>query len=111
MQATFVRGLSGFRGDVKLYHVEPSVTYPAVNPDSGEWDDEGGHTEYVAVSAVNVEYSGPETYIFPADEQGEILSWCELTGSYRGGLNHALALRRAGYTVNAGQNDAIGGAE
>lgn len=111
MRATFIESLSGFRGNVKLYRVQPSVTYPAVNPDSGEWDYEGGDTEYVAVSAVNVEYSGPETYIFPADEQGEILSWGELAGSYRGGLDHAKALRRAGYTVNSGQNDAIGGVE
>ena len=111
MQATFVRSLSGFTGDVELYRVEPSATYPVINRDSGEWDDEGGDTEYVAVSAINDECGGPSTYIFPADKHGTILRWGGLPGSYRGGLDHAEALRRAGYTVNAGQNGAIGGVE
>ena len=99
MRATFIKSLSGFTGDVELYRVEPSANYPVINPDSGEWDDEGGHTEYVAVSAINCECGGPSTYIFPADEHGKILRWGGLAGSYRGGLDHAEALRRAGYTV------------
>lgn len=34
-----------------------------------------------------------------ADEQGEILNWSELEGSYHGGLDHERALERAGYEV------------
>lgn len=63
-----------------------------------------GHT-LVAVSAV--EYvgtatylvSGPETYIFPADESCDVADWGELDGSYKGGTDHAKALANAGYTV------------
>lgn len=58
------------------------------------------HTyEYVIVSAVVVDYSGPETYIFPADSDGKALDMLELPGSYRGDLNHAQALANAGYSV------------
>ncbi|MDQ0241245.1 hypothetical protein [Arthrobacter bambusae] len=55
--------------------------------------------EYVIVSAVNALYSGPETYIFGATEDGEVADWLELHGSYRGGLDHAAALSGAGYEV------------
>lgn len=55
--------------------------------------------EYVVVSAVNVPYSGPETYIFAADSDGNIIDFAELPGSFRGALDHRLALRSAGYNV------------
>lgn len=54
---------------------------------------------WVVVSAADVMFSGPETYIFPADEDGHITDWFELDGSYRGGLDHEHALALAGYTV------------
>jgi len=44
-------------------------------------------------------FSGPETYIFPANGNGKVLSFLELEGSYRGGLNHFKALEGAGYVV------------
>lgn len=65
---------------------------------------EGGDLpEYVVASAVTViaggrDY-GPETYLFPADKDGNITSYGELTGSQRGTLDHAAALRDAGYEV------------
>ena len=40
------------------------------------------------VSSTNVPFSGPETYIFPANEDGTIRSWGELPGSQRGVLDH-----------------------
>lgn len=55
--------------------------------------------EYVVVSASNVPFSGPETYIFAADEDGKIVRWTELDGSFRGELDHEKALRGAGYEV------------
>lgn len=50
-----------------------------------------GHS-IVVVSAVNAPFSGPETYIFPGDEDGKVTDWGELDGSYRGGLDHEEAL-------------------
>jgi hypothetical protein len=57
-------------------------------------------TEYVLVSAATVPFSGPETFIFPCDADGEVDNWMEMDGSYIGGLNHEIALLNAGYTVD-----------
>lgn len=58
----------------------------------------GGY-EYVVVSAVIGFFSGTETYIFPSNKDGDITSWGELYGSYKGGLSHEEALNNAGYEV------------
>lgn len=67
--------------------------------------------EYVVVSAQDfsgIKFSVPsgldylfssETYIFGASADGNIVAWTELEGSYRGGIDHELALRNAGYAV------------
>ena len=52
---------------------------------------------FIIVSAVVATYSVPETYIFEADESGEITNWGELDGSFRGGLDHLEALNGHGY--------------
>jgi hypothetical protein len=52
---------------------------------------------YVITSAVVVPFTGPETYVFPATPTGEIVSWEELKGSYRGGLSAEEAIIGAGY--------------
>lgn len=57
-----------------------------------------GHS-YVIVSATVVPHSGPETYIFGADESGEVVDWMELDGSFRGECDHEQALANAGYSV------------
>lgn len=61
--------------------------------------------QYVVVSAV-VPFVGlgfsdckPETLIFAANEEGSIVDFMDLEGSYRGGLDHEVALQNAGYTV------------
>ena len=77
--ATFVKCLSVLSGDARLYAL------------SG-----GG---YVVVSAVDADFSGPETYIFASDEKGNVLDWTELDGSFRGEFNHKMALENAGYEV------------
>jgi hypothetical protein len=87
-KATFVKNIEGWTADAKLYKVTPSVEHR-----------EGELTAYVIVSAAVVPFSGPETYIFPANEDGDVLNWGELDGSYRGGLDHEEALRGAGYEV------------
>jgi hypothetical protein len=81
-KAVLVRKLTGFTGSAKLYRLDPPL--------------EGN--EFVAVSAT-VAYRWPETYIFPADESGNVLDWGELDGSFRGALDHAAALEGAGYEV------------
>ena len=55
--------------------------------------------DYVVVSGVYALFSGPVTYIFGADAEGNVLRWGELEGSFRGDIDHARALRGAGYTV------------
>lgn len=56
-----------------------------------------GH-EYVVVSAATV-MGEPETYIFPSDADGNVTSWGELDGSFKGALDHQAALRGAGYDL------------
>jgi hypothetical protein len=91
--ATFIKRIPGWRGEARLYRLDP----PIVDRD---WDDNpSDEYEYVIVSAAVADYSGPETYIFPATEDGEAIDMGELPGSYRGGLSHAEALDNAGYEV------------
>lgn len=46
---------------------------------------------YYVVSAVVVPFSGPETYIFPGDQNGEITDFGEIVG-LRGTLSHTEAI-------------------
>ena len=87
-RATKVKDLPEFNGRAALYKVEPPMAYGKKKK-----------TSYVAVSAVVAMFSGPETYIFPADKKGEVLDWNELGGSFKGGLCHETALTNAGYEV------------
>lgn len=91
--ATFIKEFP-FNGSAlwKLYKCDPPL-------EGYEWEDTQVGAEYVIVSAAMVPYTGPETYIFQANEDGEVIDWGELPGSYRGGLSHAQALQNVGYTV------------
>lgn len=90
-----MKNLPGATGVAHLYRLDPPI-------EQRDWDDTLVAThEFVRVSATVVPYSGAETYIFPADSDGEVIDWSELDGSYRGGLDHAEALRGAGYEVTA----------
>lgn len=75
----------------KLYHLSEPIAFGF---------DGSATSDYVVVSAVHMMCSDPETYIFPADETGEILNFLELPGSFRGEMNHEEALSRAGYKVS-----------
>ena len=86
--ATPVKQLGDFNGYAMLYRLSEALE-----------DYDGCKHEHVVVSAVDVMFSGPETYIFGADENGEIVNWMELPGSFRGALDHNEALEGAGYTV------------
>ena len=83
--------------DARGYHCEPPMPWT-------DWQDEPAchrEADYVIVSAAVV-CGNPETYIFPAEMSPSgvvITSWGELSGSYRGGLDHERALNSAGYLV------------
>jgi len=100
--AIFIKDFTGsskFSGDAKLYRLSEKVGY------DWDWDTEIflKHTEYVIVSALRVAFSGPETYIFPADHDGNVISWCELGGSFKGELNHERALHNIGFLIAKGE--------
>lgn len=66
-----------------------------------DWNGEVERTiEYLVVSAVSV-LGTPETYIFPADENGEVVDWGELPGSFKGGFDHERAI--AGFVASGGR--------
>lgn len=91
--AEFVKEITGNRADQRLY----SLSEPY---DVKSWAD--GTVErtitHVVTSAVST-YSGPETYLFAADEEGDVIDWMELPGSFRGSLDHDAAI--AAFIVQA----------
>lgn len=92
--ATYIKDMAGFTGTAKLYKLSEKIPYGSLFDDM---DTPEGETEFVVVSATHAMFSGPETYIFPADENGEVVDWGELPGSYRGDLNHDTALVKMGF--------------
>jgi hypothetical protein len=76
------------RGSAALYRLTPPME-----------DEDGKSVAYVVVSAVTAPVTGPETFIFAANDRGDIESWHELPGSFRGDLDHVAALENAGYRV------------
>lgn len=53
--------------------------------------------EHVLVSADGLLVQVPETYIFP--KNGDVTSYLELPGSFRGAMDHSEALENAGYKI------------
>lgn len=89
-----------------LYRVDPPMTRENYDiNDEGEYVSRTLSSPYVCVSASNVPFSGPETYIFLADDQGDVINDLECDGSFRGALSHREALENAGYTVDAGADN------
>jgi hypothetical protein len=84
-------------GYQRLYRLDPPLTSDTYNYETDQYD--SIPYTYVVVSAAVVPFSGPETYLFPADEHGTITDWRELTGSQRGTLDHATVLSDLGYTI------------
>jgi len=56
--------------------------------------------KYVITSASDIRISGPETYMFASNEEGEIVDWSELPGSYRGSLDHKICFENIGYSTH-----------
>ncbi|MBU2177736.1 MAG: hypothetical protein KJ556_21800 [Gammaproteobacteria bacterium] len=71
--------------------------------DYKRWDeDPTQRVEYTIVSAATVPFSGPETYIFRANEKFEVEEWLEMPGSFQGELDHERALTEGGFVcINA----------
>lgn len=67
-EAKFIKKLEGFRGDARLCELSPPL------------NDHNGEYKYVVVSGAVVLFGGPETYISPANESGEVGDYCELQG-------------------------------
>ena len=78
MEATFERDVNPTnRGEQKLWALSEPFTYDGVT------------CEYIITScAMN------ETFIFPCDATGKVVSWGELPGSFQGEENHDEAIRR-----------------
>jgi hypothetical protein len=93
--ATELKRLKDFTGDARLFQLSEPVAYD-YDYDTEQYK---SSTEFVVVSAADVMFSGPETYIFPANAEGEVIHWGELDGSFKGGLDHRRALTNAGFEV------------
>lgn len=94
--AKLIKRLEGFTGDARLYELSEPVEYDKL---WGESDAPAKTTRFVIVSATHAMFSGPETYIFPADENGNVINWGELDGSGKGSLSHESVLEDAGYAL------------
>lgn len=75
------------------------VLWQLSEPVDWGWEQDSGSTIYVVTSAIVAIFSGPETYIFPADSDGEIIDWAQLNGSYQGELDHEKAILGAGWEL------------
>lgn len=87
MKATFVKEADGFKEYAELFRLE-------------RLKKENGVTfGFIVVSPIKKAFDTqrPETYIFPADPNGEVLSWEELKGSFQGAMDISKALRDGGY--------------
>jgi hypothetical protein len=91
-KAYFKGNPDGFCGDARLYRLSEAVPYTDLHDNSHT-------TRYVVVSRVNVPFSGPETYAFPASPDGDVLDWGELPGSTRGPAAHESVLAAMGFKL------------
>ena len=91
MKATFVADVSArFNGHAELFKLD--TTMRVGNTELGR------KYNHIVVSAISNKWA-TETYIFPSDQNGEILDYTELQGSYRGGTDIDKALEYGGYEV------------
>jgi hypothetical protein len=80
--------------DARLYRVRPSMTL------EGWGEGYPKRSLYVVVSGSKLPgLRQPETFIFLADDTGKILDWLECDGSFQGSIDHAKALKNAGYDI------------
>lgn len=102
--AFHIRDIGGFRGHASLYKLDP----PFVSVDGLDADQIEMH-EYVIVSAVDLpsvlsSYHSCETYVFPANADGQIVDFGEIAG-VKDVKDHQMALDEIEYRIEK----AIGG--
>ena len=93
MRATFVSSRVSHAGaDQRIYRLSQAIPYG--------YGDKRSTTRYIVVSAVGEDglFQQAETYIFPASENGTILNFLELPGSFQGDTDHERALTNMGIT-------------
>ena len=91
MKATFVADVSAeFNGHAELFKLDTAMRVGDTK--------RGRKYNHIVVSAVNSRWT-TETYIFPSNQNGEILDYTELHGSYKGDTNIDRALAYGGYEV------------
>lgn len=80
-----------------IYKLSEPVSYEDLDTDMPR------QTDFVWVSAVPHvgSFEGPETYIFPCTEDGKVLVWLELSGSFKGEMNHEKALAGLGFQIES----------
>ena len=98
------------RGHVEFYKLSEPVEFSVANEEDGAFDDDPSSygskqpTNYVLVSTVRTCDDLWEVFVFPADSEGDVLSWSEIKGShYRNKRwdykTSEEALNRAGYVL------------
>lgn len=93
--------LSNFRGRAALYRLSEYVEYTSYNEETFTAQKE--FTYYVICSTVTISLPNlddiTETYIFPADEEGHILEFSELSGSQKNVTSHEVVLNNMGFKM------------
>jgi len=95
--ATYVKELSGWKGDARLYRLSRAVTYQVL-PTAQNSPRHKATTKHVVVSSV-MAFGFPEVYIFPAHKDGTPINVLEMYGSRKGTLVHEVALSDAGWDI------------
>lgn len=90
-----LKNKTDFKGAAALYRFSPPLP-----------DYRGNEHEFVVVSAIILPKAmggGAETYLFPANAQGDVVSWLEMPGSQKGTLSHQEVIEGLGYqyTISA----------
>lgn len=87
--------------DARIFKVEPPLEgYDFVRVSATDMSDTKRiMKKYNSYNQSDYDCLQPETYIFGCNCSGDIISWAELDGSYRGGMSHAQALQNAGYEI------------
>lgn len=82
-------------GEAIRWRVDPPVKFTKIDDGKTSLCE----TPYVITSCVYALFSGIETYAFPTDEDGNVLSWSELPGSKRGTDDHEAVMMRLDHGV------------
>lgn len=102
--STFVRDITDRQ---KLYRTsEPFACTKIIREPGQGWLQgrlEPTETSFIVSSWCNIEteiaQGCPETYLFAANEDGEVIDWCEMEGSFKGAYNHEEAMNNSNFPL------------